>query len=74
MGVLHCNRKGCNNILCDRYSHKYGYICDECFEELISLGPKIGVDTFTNFMQSVKQEEDLELSARMECEDEFQIQ
>lgn len=35
MGVLACSRSGCENVMCDRYSHKYGYICDDCFEELI---------------------------------------
>lgn len=74
MSVLQCNRKGCNNIMCDRHSHRYGYICDECFEELISLEPKISVDTFTNFMQSVKQEKEPGLLARTKCEDEFPIQ
>lgn len=34
MGVMECDRKGCQNILCDRYNSTYGYICDECFEEL----------------------------------------
>ena len=35
MGVKACSRKGCNNIMCDRYSSTFGYICDECFEELV---------------------------------------
>lgn len=34
MSVLECSREGCDNIMCDRYSHEYGYICNECFEEL----------------------------------------
>lgn len=34
MSVMQCNRKGCNNILCDRYSKQYGYICSDCFLEL----------------------------------------
>ena len=38
MGVLNCNRRGCENIMCDRHSITYGYICDECFEELIRSG------------------------------------
>lgn len=36
MGVLACNRKGCRNIMCDRYSSRYGYICNECFAELVA--------------------------------------
>ena len=34
MGVMACNRDGCRNIMCTRHSHEFGYICDECFEEL----------------------------------------
>ena len=34
MGTKACTRAGCENILCDRYSNKFGYLCDECFEEL----------------------------------------
>ncbi len=34
MGVLACDRKGCENIMCDRYSNRVGYICEECFSEL----------------------------------------
>jgi hypothetical protein len=39
MSVLACNRKDCRNIMCDRYNTHYGYICDECFEELIGRDP-----------------------------------
>jgi hypothetical protein len=35
MGVMACGSIGCQNILCDRYSDDYGYICDECFAELV---------------------------------------
>lgn len=34
MGVMRCNRKGCDRIMCDRYSSEHGYICNDCFEEL----------------------------------------
>ncbi len=34
MGVLACNRAGCENIMCRRYSDEFGYICRECFDEL----------------------------------------
>ena len=34
MSVLECERNGCENIMCDRLSHKYGYLCNECFIEL----------------------------------------
>lgn len=36
MGVLACDRRGCDNIMCGRLSDDYGYICDKCFEELVS--------------------------------------
>ena len=35
MSVMSCNRKGCENIMCTKHSHVYGYICNECFEELL---------------------------------------
>lgn len=35
MSVLACDRTGCSNIMCDRLSHTYGYICWECFDELV---------------------------------------
>jgi hypothetical protein len=36
MGVMSCCREGCRNILCDWFSYTYGYLCDDCFEELCS--------------------------------------
>lgn len=51
MSVLSCDRRGCVNIMCDRLSHEYGYICDDCFDELVSLG--LGAD-ISEFMQSDK--------------------
>ena len=51
MRVLSCNRKSCENIMCDRFSYKYGYICDECFDELIYLGWETDI---SNFMRSDK--------------------
>jgi len=40
MGVMACNRKGCDNIMCQRYSGKSGYICGECYIELLEQDPK----------------------------------
>ncbi len=34
MGVLACDRKGCENIMCERYSGEYRYICYDCFAEM----------------------------------------
>ena len=47
MGVLACNRRGCPNIMCDRYSHTYGYICSDCFIELCDK-PNISIREFMN--------------------------
>ena len=51
MSVLACQRRGCENIMCDRYSYEYGYICDDCFTELVSLGVETNIDFF---MESTK--------------------
>lgn len=48
MSVLQCNRKECENIMCDRYSHEFGYICDECFQELQSFEGRLTVYEFMN--------------------------
>lgn len=34
MGVMECDRAGCDQIMCKRYSYDYGYICSYCFQEL----------------------------------------
>lgn len=46
MSVLACYRRGCENIMCDRCSPEHGYICDECFDELVQSGPETRVETF----------------------------
>lgn len=33
MGVLACDRKDCDNIMCDNYVRGVGYICWECERE-----------------------------------------
>lgn len=33
MGVMSCNRKNCENIMCDTYISDVGYVCDECQAE-----------------------------------------
>jgi len=50
MGALTCNRLGCNNVMCSRYSPTYGYLCNDCFEELVEYG--LGV-RIIDFMESV---------------------
>jgi len=45
MGVLACDRRGCENIMCDRGNSDY-YICNECFEELVATGSCTDVEIF----------------------------
>ncbi len=47
MGVLECYRNNCDNIMCDRHSQEHGYICNECFEELVSSAPQ-NIEEFMN--------------------------
>ena len=54
MSVLQCNRKDCENIMCDRYSHEFGYICDECFQELLKIKPPGSLSVY-EFMNSQKE-------------------
>ena len=46
MGVLACERKNCENIMCRRFSAAFGYICDDCLEQLIGLGSDVDVAGF----------------------------
>lgn len=46
MGVMGCFRNGCTRIMCDRLSQEHGYICDECFDELVASGPTTDVSEF----------------------------
>lgn len=57
MGVLACDRNGCENIMCDHHSPEYGYLCHECFSE---LRDKAGQVTIQAFMDSPKGQEDRE--------------
>ena len=46
MGVLACDRKGCENIMCDNVSHERNeYLCEECKQELKN-GGFTDIDTF----------------------------
>jgi len=59
MGVMQCSRNGCDNIMCNRRNEKHGYICNDCFEELVLLGAETNV---SNFMRSPKLDRDLKSS------------
>lgn len=56
MSVLACDRMGCTNIMCDRYSYEYGYLCNECFEELVD----IGITNIEEFLDSEKSKENMD--------------
>lgn len=51
MGAMICSREGCESPMCDRYSNLHGYICDECFRELVRSGPMTDI---CDFMISTK--------------------
>lgn len=49
MGVIPCDRVGCDNIMCDRsgyYGGEHYRICNDCFEELVCIGPHADVKLF----------------------------
>ena len=46
MGIMACNRRGCDGIMCYRFSYTFGYICDSCFKELVTLGPTMDIKEF----------------------------
>ncbi len=54
MGVMPCYRKNCEGIMCTQYSHKHGYICSDCFEELVAINP----NSITDFMSTARPESD----------------
>ena len=41
-----CDRKDCENVCCDNYSPTFGYLCNECFQEMKKSGKDI--QTFMN--------------------------
>lgn len=45
MGVTTCDRHGCNNPFCDRYSETLGHICGQCFDELVKR-PNTNISEF----------------------------
>jgi hypothetical protein len=55
MGVMSCFRNGCTNVCCNRYSSKHGYICDSCYDELLS---KSGYMKISKFMKTEKIDND----------------
>ena len=56
--------------MCDRYSIKYGYICNDCFNELVRLGLSVDIG---EFMRSNKRDTD-EVSSLYFYDEEFKLQ
>lgn len=54
MGVLSCDRRGCSNSMCDWMSWEYGYLCDDCLDDLIRSGPYTDI---IHFMDTPKHPE-----------------
>lgn len=60
MGVLRCARRNCSGIMCDRYSPNYGYLCGDCFSELVDQPSTVDILEFLNTepkTQEVKKED-----------------
>ena len=58
MGVLSCDRLGCENIMCDYLSSEHGYICNYCLNELKEK-PWTDIEVFMNtFKECSPQDED----------------
>lgn len=47
MGVLPCNRKDCENIMCDTYISDVGYVCWECRNEFYKYLEKENINPTT---------------------------
>lgn len=56
MGVRECDRRDCENIMCDKYSDEFGYICYECLSELRELQTvkKLKFKDISEFMHTPK--------------------
>lgn len=67
MGVLACDRRGCENIMSDYYSPTYGYLCRECYSELLEKCEGISIG---DFMYQMKDYDPVD-SARTQVENEF---
>jgi len=62
MGIMKCNRLNCENIGCERYSSVYGYICEECFRELVESSSLIScINEFMQFPKFTMSREEKEI-------------
>ncbi len=69
MGVMECFRKDCEHILCARLSRKHGYICRDCFEELVRTNP----DDIEAFMNTTPQGTDVPKWVEVKFDEEFPL-
>lgn len=53
MSVLACGRLGCDAVMCDKWSYRFGYICESCLDELDSQNPGT-YDEIRAFMEDPK--------------------
>jgi len=53
--------------MCDRYSPAYGYICNECFEELVETGPTTDISEFMNTLKEPHKTSRAEAYARYDA-------
>ncbi len=60
MGVMECSRNNCENIMCDRYSPIYGYICYECFAELRENSIRVDIETFMKSPKEPEMDQEME--------------
>ena len=70
MGVLSCNRVGCESIMCDRYNDRFGYICDSCFSQMVDLRIT-GAQEIADFMASSSVVNPIDESTAREILDEL---
>lgn len=64
MGVREFNRQKCDNIMFDMYNSKYGYICNDCFDELLNSDVPLIAEGITSFFPSNPQND---IVARKAC-------
>jgi len=69
VSVLECDRRGCEHIMCDRLSDTHGYICWQCYDELINLGTL----DIAGFMDSAKAVVDDREAAEQYIESVFKL-
>ncbi len=76
MSVLKCSRNRCEHIMCSRLSSNHGYICSDCYDELVLFcidAKSVDNSTIESFMALPKQTNkiDWEGSIREALDNEF---